>query len=81
MLAMLWCLVSPGAAFLLWREPEWRQAGGLLAGIRLVRLEQWVAIGLLAAHAWYLRQACRPLPPAEPEAEPEPHPESHLPRE
>ncbi len=81
MLALLWCLVSPVAALLLWREPAWRHAGGLISGIRLVRLEQWVAIGLLVAHGWYLLQSCRPMPPAEPEPEPEPNSESHLPGE
>ena len=81
MLALLWCLVSPGAVLLLWREPDWRQGGGLLARIRLVRLEQWVALGLLVAHIWYLRQACRTMPPTEAEPEPEPNPESHLPGE
>ena len=73
MLALLWCLVSPGAVFLLWREPDWRHAKDLASGLRSVRLEQWVAVGVLMAHGWFVVRASRRLPPAEAE------PESHLP--
>ena len=73
MLALLWCLVSPGAVFLLWQEPEWRHAKDLVSRLRSVRLEQWVAIGLLMAHAWLVLQSSRRLPAAEAETE------SHLP--
>ncbi len=55
MLAQLWCLVSPGAVFLLLRDRAWlHQGGDVVAGLRAVRLEQWVAVLLLTAHAWYL---------------------------
>jgi hypothetical protein len=73
MLALLWCLVSPGAMFLLWREPEWRRATDVVSGVRAVRLEQWVAVGLMMAHGWFVLQASRRLPPVEAETE------SHLP--
>jgi hypothetical protein len=55
MLALLWCVVSPGALFLLLNDLAWLHHGtDLAAGLRAVRLEQWVAILLLAAHAWFL---------------------------
>ena len=55
MLALLWCVVSPGALFLLLNDLAWLHHGtDLLAGLRAVRLEQWVAILLLTAHVWFL---------------------------
>lgn len=54
MLSLLWCLVSPGALFLLFRDREWVDAPGLAAGFRAVRLEQWVATALLALHVRFL---------------------------
>ena len=54
MLALLWCLVSPGALFLLLRERAWLQAADVSARFQAVRLEQWVAVGLLLAHGWFL---------------------------
>ena len=54
MLATLWCLVSPGAVLLLLREPAWRHAPDALSALRAVRLEQWIALLLLAAHAGFL---------------------------
>lgn len=54
MLSLLWCLVSPGALFLLLRDREWIDATGLAAGFRAVRLEQWVAAALLALHVRFL---------------------------
>ncbi len=73
MLALLWCLISPGAVFLLWREPEWRRAKDVMSGLRSVHLEQWVAVGLIMAHGWFVLQASRRPPPDEAETE------SHLP--
>ncbi len=55
MLAQLWCLVSPGAVFLLLRDRVWLHQGrDVMVALRAVRLEQWVAVLLLAAHGWYL---------------------------
>ena len=55
MLAQLWCLVSPVAVLLLLRDRAWlHQGGGMAAGLRAVRLEQWVAVLLLLAHGWCL---------------------------
>ena len=54
MLSLLWGLVSPGALFLLFRDREWIDAPGLAAGFRAVRLEQWVAVALLAMHVRFL---------------------------
>ena len=54
MLSLLWCLVSPGALFLLLRDRAWIDAPGLAAGLRAVRLEQWVAAVLLALHVRFL---------------------------
>jgi hypothetical protein len=59
LLAGLWCLVSPPALFLILREPAWRQAAGFRQGVLAVRVEQWVAIGLLLCHGWFLWRAWR----------------------
>ena len=55
MLALLWCVVSPGALFLLLSDLAWLHHGAdVRAGLRAVRLEQWVAALLLLAHFWFL---------------------------
>lgn len=55
MLALLWCVVSPGALFLLLSDLVWLHHGtDVAAALRAVRLEQWVAILLLVAHMWFL---------------------------
>jgi hypothetical protein len=52
-LALLWCFPSAGALWLLARDPQWLLAGGVLAALLAVRLEQWVGVGLLALHGWF----------------------------
>jgi len=58
-LSLLWSAVSLGAVLLLLRDPQWRHAGGVLAALQSVRIEQWVALALLAVHAWLLWRARR----------------------
>jgi hypothetical protein len=57
MLSVLWCMVSPGAVYLILHEASWRSAVSLIEAAKAVRLEQWVGFGLLAAHVWFLLQA------------------------
>jgi hypothetical protein len=52
-LALLWCFPSAGALWLLAHDPQWLRAGGVRAALLTVRLEQWVAVGLLALHGWF----------------------------
>ncbi len=54
MMSLLWCLVSSGALFLLFRDRAWTDAPGPAAALRAVRLEQWVAFALLAVHVRFL---------------------------
>jgi hypothetical protein len=57
MLSVLWCLVSPGAVYLILHEASWRLAVSPIEAAKAVRLEQWVGFCLLAAHVWFLLQA------------------------
>jgi hypothetical protein len=52
-LTLLWLFPSVGALLLLVHDAAWWRAGGFLAGLGAVRLEQWIAIGLLALHGWF----------------------------
>ena len=54
MLSLLWCLVSPGALFLLLRDRAWTDSPGVVATLRAVRLEQWIAVVLLVLHLWFV---------------------------
>lgn len=54
MLGRLWWLVSPAAVLLLASERAWLQAPTLGTALAAVRLEQWVAVVLLALHGWFL---------------------------
>jgi len=58
-LALLWCLVTPAAVFLLVRDRAWLTASGLAAKLVSVRFEQWIALLLIAAHFWFGWQAWR----------------------
>ncbi|MBN8249578.1 MAG: hypothetical protein J0L84_19325 [Verrucomicrobia bacterium] len=59
-LAVLWTAVSAGAVWLLLDDPAWARAPGFLAALRAVRLEQWLAVGLLGVHLRWLWGAWRP---------------------
>lgn len=54
MLGRFWWLVSPGAVLLLAGERAWLQAPTLGTALAAVRIEQWVAVVLLALHGWFL---------------------------
>jgi hypothetical protein len=56
-LSVLWVFPSAGAAFIILSSPEWLRAGGLLAGLQAVRMEQWIALGVLLAHPVFVWQA------------------------
>lgn len=59
-LAWLWIFPSLGAVWILLTSgAEWRHAGGWLDGLRAVRFEQWIALGLLAIHATLCAMARR----------------------
>jgi hypothetical protein len=73
MLAVLWIFPTAGAAFILGTgEATWLRAGGLVAGLRAVPFEQWMAFAILLAHpvfawlAWRLRRT-EPWKEIEPE--------------
>jgi len=63
-LAWLWTAVSAGAFLLLFHDPAWWRAGGVLGAVRAVRVEQWVAVGLLCIHAGLIWRAWRSGRPA-----------------
>lgn len=58
-LSVLWMFPSAGAAFIILRSPEWLRTGGVLAGLQAVRIEQWIALGVLLAHPVFVWQAVR----------------------
>lgn len=71
-LAWLWIFPSLGAIWILLTSgTEWRHADGWLDGLRAVRFEQWIALGLLAIHATLCVMARR-LRRTEPLREPPP---------
>jgi hypothetical protein len=52
MLAVLWCFPTAGAlVIVVLNGPRWMEAGSLLKGLHAIGFEQWIAIGLIAAHA------------------------------
>jgi hypothetical protein len=54
-LAILWVFPSIGAVWILWINlPVWSEASTALAALKRTRLEQWVALGLLATHAVFV---------------------------
>lgn len=53
-LTLLWIFPSVGALWILAQNAEWLRTGGLLASLAAVRLEQWIAVGTLLAHAWFI---------------------------
>ena len=59
MLALLWCMVSPPALFLILRERAWLHAGDFTRAVTAVRLEQWIALVLLLCHGWFAWRAWR----------------------
>jgi hypothetical protein len=59
MLAWLWCLVTPGAVFLMIQNSDWRREVGWKAMLQSVRIEQWVGLALVLVHGWFIVQALR----------------------
>lgn len=57
-LAQLWCLVSPVALHLVVRDRLWLSAHSPREFLDAVRIEQWVAVALLALHVRFLVGAC-----------------------
>lgn len=53
MLARLWCLLTPVAFWLLFRDRAWLKADGVGQAFREVRLEQWVAAVIIGLHGWF----------------------------
>ncbi len=54
-LAVLWIFPSAGAILILLRgENSWRNASDVLSALGSVRLEQWLALALLAIHAIFI---------------------------
>ena len=71
-LSWLWIFPSLGAiGILLTSGTEWRQAGGVVEGLRAVKFEQWIAFVLLALHLLFFVMARR-LRRTEPFREPPP---------
>lgn len=62
MLALLWCLVTPGAGYLIWRDQAWLQAEGFAERLRAVRLEQWIGASLIVLHVRFILGAARTKP-------------------
>ncbi len=56
-LALLWVMVSIPAVFLLLWEPGWFKAGTAMGRLRALRLEQWLALVLLALQVYWLIRA------------------------
>ena len=52
-LTLLWCFPSLGALFVLLHDATWWRAEGFVARLAAVRVEQWIAAGLLALHGWF----------------------------
>ena len=52
-LTLLWCFPSMGAVFVFLNDAAWWRAEGMGAQLEAVRLEQWMALGLLALHGWF----------------------------
>ena len=46
--------VSVPAIYVLWRDPAWREAPRGLERFQAIRLEHWVALGLIAVHGYLL---------------------------
>ncbi|HXG49719.1 MAG TPA: hypothetical protein VNO52_19020 [Methylomirabilota bacterium] len=58
MLSLLWVFPSFGALFILGRNADqWLRAPSVNAALRALRLEDWLAMGLLALHAWFIARA------------------------
>jgi hypothetical protein len=79
MLSILWVFPSAGAALILGAtEAQWLRADGLLAGLRAVTFEQWIAFVILLAHlvfAWLAWQFRRTEPWREVDPDPDPDPD------
>lgn len=52
-LTLLWFFPSLGALFVLLHDAAWWRAEGFGACLAAVRVEQWIAVGLLALHCWF----------------------------
>ena len=52
-LTLLWIFPSLGAGWIIGSNRAWLHAVGALAKVNAVRFEQWIAFGLLLAHAWF----------------------------
>lgn len=52
-LTVLWCFPSLGALFVFLNDAAWWRAEGVLARLEAVRIEQWIAAGLLGLHGWF----------------------------
>ena len=78
MLSMLWFFPSAGAALILAvTEARWLHAGGWIEGIKVVRLEQWIALVVLMAHPAFVWLAWR-FRRTEPWKEIKPEPDHDL---
>ena len=54
-LTVLWVFPSLGGLWILWMHwTVWSGASTLLDGIRMTRLEQWIALALLVTHATFI---------------------------
>jgi len=66
LLSLLWIFPSAGALTILGLAPAaWMNAGSWIEGLRAVRLEQWIALALLATQAvlvWLAWRYRRPEP-------------------
>lgn len=59
-LSMLWFFPSAGAALIFAvTEAKWLHADGWIEGIKVVRLEQWIAMVVLTTHAAFVWLAWR----------------------
>ena len=52
-LTLLWVFPTVGALFVLLHDAAWWRAEGFATRLAAVRVEQWIAVGLLALHAWF----------------------------
>lgn len=78
-LAVLWCFPSLGAiAILAFHRAAWSESASIVTALEATRFEQWIALGILLAHAVFLflarhyHRAEKPVAlPPEDEGEPE----------
>jgi len=60
MLSILWVFPSLGALFIIGSDfTRWFQVSSVLAGLRAVALEEWIALGVLLLHLAFVWLALR----------------------